>query len=81
MKQPVLLYTSDEHGTNMDTMFSMSHDSEPILLLVKTTRSGPNSHIIGALYADDICIMRVDAYIWAQYSYIFVQLLYAVYKC
>lgn len=54
VKQPVLLYTSDEHGTNMDTMFSMSQDMEPTVLLIKTTRSGPISHIIGALYGDYI---------------------------
>lgn len=50
--QPELLYTSDEHGTNMDTLFSMAQEHEPTILLVKTTRTAATAtHIIGALCA------------------------------
>ena len=44
MHQPILLYTTEEHGSSLTTFYQRTEKHWPTLLLVRTT----NDHVFGA---------------------------------
>ena len=49
MANPELIYSSNEHGISMTTLYQRTEQYEPTILVIKTTKSEVRKSILGLI--------------------------------